>query len=193
MYEINISEIVLKYFWNISELFLKYFWLLGIFASFWLKFCYFPRFFCFSGQNLEKYRTKYVLRENSFFSDFFFRKFLGICREWCVWTLPRLVPQISEKHLNKSWISRKKCNSSRFWLGKARKATKGSILFSFFWLKFCCFPRFSCFSSQNLEKNTVFLNISIFSFFHFFFIFSIHVFKSKKIRITLLRVIPTMA
>ena len=57
--------------------------------------------------------------------------------------------------LIKIWIFRNNVIFFRFWLGKARKATKGSKSFIFFcfWWKCWCFPRFSCFSNQNLEKS----------------------------------------
>ena len=176
-------NIGLKYVWNSSEIFLKY-WLLGILTCFWLKFCMFRVFLAFPA----KIWKNYVFPENSDFFRFSenVQKFIGIYREWCVWTLPKLVLADFWKKLN----FQEKRIFSRFWSGKAIKATKGSKIFIFLFLvAFLLLSSFFLLFQPKIGKIMFFLKIhffsenvqsfSCFSVVFTFLFFSRHVFKSK--------------
>ena len=110
----NWSAIFLKYFWDISEIFLRYFW--NIFDYWGSLLVDFSKFLLVFGGNVATFivflRFPAKIWKNhgfpkfSFFSKHFSKivqkkqKFIGIYREGCVWSLPRLVPQIFEKKMS---------------------------------------------------------------------------------------------
>ena len=95
----NWSEIFLKYFLNISEIFL----IIGDpYLLIFLDFCWFlvgmwllSSFLFVSQPKSGKIRVFPNFQKNQ--KNQQKQKFIGICRERCVWALPRLVPQIFEK------------------------------------------------------------------------------------------------